>query len=93
MVQASAADWASALLAVLRGRLAELAAGRPDRPAARLVFFQHDEVVVHAPAETAEAVVAAVLDAADQARRLVFGDTPVRFPVRPVAVQRYSDAK
>ena len=57
------------------------------------MFFQHDEVVVHAPREATEAVVAAILDTAEQARRLVFGDTPVRFPMRPVAVDRYADAK
>ncbi|HEX5494437.1 MAG TPA: bifunctional 3'-5' exonuclease/DNA polymerase, partial [Mycobacteriales bacterium] len=61
--------------------------------AARLVFFQHDEVVVHTPERLADAVVAAVYDAAERARTLVFGDTPVRFPIRPVAVTRYADAK
>ena len=53
VVQASAADWALVLLASLRRRLAALAAGRGRAgagPAPHLVFFQHDEVIVHCPA-------------------------------------------
>ena len=89
-MQASAADWALVLIACLRRRLAALAApaGRPH-----LVFFQHDEVIVHAPQELTEAVIAAVRDSAAEARRLVFGDTPVRFPMEAVAVECYADAK
>jgi DNA polymerase-1 len=86
VVQASAADWAMALLATLRLRLAAL--GVP-----RLVFFQHDEVIVHAPEELAEAVTAAIKDSAAEARRLIFGDTPVRFPMETTAVRCYADAK
>ena len=86
VVQASAADWALALLAALRRRLAEL-----EGP--RLVFFQHDEVVVHAPAEQAEAVTEAIAAAGEEAKRLVFGETPVRFPLQAVAVECYADAK
>jgi DNA polymerase I-like protein with 3'-5' exonuclease and polymerase domains len=86
VVQASAADWALVLLATLRRRLAAL--GPP-----RLVFFQHDEVIVHAPEELAGAVIDAVRDSAAEARRLVFGDTPVRFPMEAVAVACYADAK
>ena len=91
VVQASAADWATALLATLRLRLGEL--GRTaDRPP-RLVFFQHDEVIVHAPEELAEAVSGAIKDSAAEARRLIFGDTPVRFPMETTAVPCYADAK
>ncbi|GII21771.1 bifunctional 3'-5' exonuclease/DNA polymerase [Planosporangium mesophilum] len=85
VIQATAAEWALALLARLRTALA----GTP----AELVFFQHDEVVVHCPGEQAAAVVAAVEAAADDARRLLFGDTPVRFPLGVSTVECYADAK
>lgn len=84
VVQGTAAEWALALLAVLRGRLPE---------PARLVFFQHDEVMVHCPAELAEEVIAAVAASAAEASRLLFGATPVRFPMEAVAVKSYADAK
>jgi DNA polymerase I len=89
---ASAADWALVLLAAVRRRLA--ASGPPDRPTGpHLVFFQHDEVVVHCPSETASEVAAAVHDAAEESRRLVFGDTAVRFPLSVAVVDCYADAK
>jgi hypothetical protein len=92
VVQASAADWAMVLLAGIRQRLAALPAAGPDR-AARLVFFQHDEVVVHCLRDQAGPVVAEVQEAAREAGRLVFGDTPVRFPVTTAVVESYADAK
>ena len=92
VVQASAADWATVLLAALRRRLAALADASPAG-APRLVFFQHDEVIVHAPDDLTEAVSGAVRDSAAEARRLVFGDTPVRFPMETVAVTCYAEAK
>ncbi|GAA2802274.1 bifunctional 3'-5' exonuclease/DNA polymerase [Crossiella cryophila] len=84
VVQATASEWALALLACLRTSL----------PApAELVFFQHDEVIVHCPSELAEAVVEVVRDAAERATRLLFGDTPVRFPLSAAVVGCYGDAK
>ncbi|MGP8000336.1 MAG: bifunctional 3'-5' exonuclease/DNA polymerase [Streptosporangiaceae bacterium] len=91
VVQASAADWALVLLAGLRRRLASLSGPPPDGPG--LVFFQHDEVIVHCPQAQAGDVVAAVSAAAGEADRLVFGDTPVRFPVTTAVVSSYADAK
>src|SRR5690606_8683945 len=76
VVQATAAEWALALLALLRGRL-------PDP--ARLVFFQHDEVMVHCPSDLADQVAAAAAAAAEEAAALLFGPTPVRFPLHTVA--------
>jgi hypothetical protein len=106
VVQASAADWALVLLAGLRRRLAALPApvdpapGAARLPAGRwhplaphLVFFQHDEVLVHCPGAMAEAVVAAVTEAAAEAGRTVFGDTPVQFPMTTSVVTCYADAK
>jgi DNA polymerase-1 len=87
VVQASAADWALALLAALRRRLAEHA------PKAEIVFFQHDEVIVHCPNETSELVTHEFTEAAAEAGKLVFGDTPVRFPLQVATVDCYADAK
>lgn len=89
VVQGTAAEWALAWLADLRGRLAALppvpaheGAGRSGpvfstRP--HLAFFLHDEVIVHTPAALAEQVAEAVTDAATSAGRLLFGDFPVDF--------------
>ncbi|MFF4133644.1 bifunctional 3'-5' exonuclease/DNA polymerase [Streptomyces mirabilis] len=85
VVQGSAADWALLLLAALRRTCADLTA--------ELVFFQHDEVMVHCPAEEADAVVAAIREAAELAGRLTFGETPVRFPFTTAVVECYADAK
>ncbi|WPW29721.1 bifunctional 3'-5' exonuclease/DNA polymerase [Streptomyces atratus] len=87
VVQGSAADWALLLLAALRQSLGS--AGLR----AELVFFQHDEVIVHCPQEEAGAVVEAIRAAGDMAGRTAFGDTPVRFPFTTAVVERYSDAK
>ncbi|MGW4503008.1 bifunctional 3'-5' exonuclease/DNA polymerase [Streptomyces sp. NPDC004436] len=85
VVQGSAADWALLLLAALRQATAGMRA--------ELVFFQHDEVIVHCPAEEAEAVAEAVRAAGDLAGRIAFGDTPVRFPFTTAVVECYADAK
>ncbi|MCT9006316.1 bifunctional 3'-5' exonuclease/DNA polymerase [Streptomyces rhizosphaerihabitans] len=85
VVQGSAADWALLVLAALRRTCSQLSA--------ELVFFQHDEVIVHCPAEEADTVVAAIRDAAELAGRLTFGETPVRFPFTTAVVRCYADAK
>ncbi|CAL9541528.1 bifunctional 3'-5' exonuclease/DNA polymerase [Streptomyces sp. enrichment culture] len=85
VVQGSAADWALLLLAALRRTCADLAA--------ELVFFQHDEVIVHCPEEEAATVVTAIREAAELAGRLTFGPTPVRFPFTTAVVECYGDAK
>jgi len=90
VVQGTAAEWALCWLAGIRSRLhamGEATGPRAERSgpvfAARphLVFFLHDEVMVHTPAEHADAVVAAVQDAAAEAGRLLFGTFPVDFPL------------
>ncbi|MFD3544192.1 bifunctional 3'-5' exonuclease/DNA polymerase [Streptomyces sp. NPDC058655] len=85
VVQGSAADWALLLLAALRQATAGMRA--------ELVFFQHDEVIVHCPAEEAGAVAEAIRAAGDRAGRIAFGDTPVRFPFTTAVVECYADAK
>jgi DNA polymerase family A len=84
VVQASAADWALVLLALLRSRLAA---------PAQLVFFQHDEVIVHCPAEQADDVVAAIGGAAAGATQLIFAATEVSFPMTTAVASCYSAAK
>ena len=93
VIQASAADWALVLLVVLRRRLTALAPDRPITESPHLVFFMHDEVVVHAPKELAGQTAEAVTQAAAEASRLVFGETPVRFPLHTAIVDCYADAK
>lgn len=85
VVQGSAADWALLMLAALRRATAGMRA--------ELVFFQHDEVIVHCPAEEAAAVTEAIRAAGDEAGRIAFGETPVRFPFTTATVERYSEAK
>ncbi|MEV0731421.1 bifunctional 3'-5' exonuclease/DNA polymerase [Polymorphospora sp. NPDC050346] len=85
VIQATAAEWALTMLATLRGELAATPA--------RLVFFQHDEVLVHCPAGDADRVAALVRAAGVRATRLLFGDTPVRFPLDLSVVECYADAK
>jgi DNA polymerase I len=85
VVQGSAADWALLVLAGIRHAIRHLRA--------ELVFFQHDEVIVHCPTEEAAAVTEAIATAADTAGRIAFGQTPVRFPFTTAVVQCYGDAK
>ncbi|MFF4528628.1 bifunctional 3'-5' exonuclease/DNA polymerase [Streptomyces sp. NPDC001407] len=85
VVQGSAADWALIVLATLRQALEGLRA--------ELVFFQHDEVIVHCPQEEAEAVTDAIRTAGNRAGCLAFGDTPTRFPFTTAVVECYAQAK
>jgi DNA polymerase-1 len=84
VVQATAAEWALALLAALRARIAGTEA--------QLVFFVHDEFVLHVPRAMADEVAAAVVACAEQAGRLLFPDSPVRFPLDVSVVTCYADA-
>ncbi|KRF08224.1 3'-5' exonuclease [Arthrobacter sp. Soil782] len=90
VVQATAAEWALCWLAELRRRLR---AGAADYSSAHIVFFLHDEVMLHVPAELADRVSAMVTEAARSAAHLMFGHIPVEFPVNVVVVNSYADAK
>lgn len=91
VVQGTAAEWALAWLADLRGELATLpavAASEAARPSgdvfstrAHLAFFLHDEIIVHTPASQAEEVAAMVQRTAARAARLLFGEFPLDFPL------------
>jgi len=92
IVQGSAAEWALCWMAGLRNRLWAMADGDlTERP--HLVFFLHDEVVVHAPEHLADRVAEEVRAAAADAGRLLFGRMPVDFPVTVAIVESYADAK
>lgn len=85
VVQASAADMTAVMLATLRQRLPS---------PAHLVFFQHDEVIVHTPADLADEVSASIVDSIAEAARMMFGPAcPVRFPMHIAPVDTYADAK
>jgi DNA polymerase-1 len=92
VVQGTAAEWALCWLADLRNRLWRLGgSGRlEERP--HLVFFLHDEVVVHAPEHLAPAVADEVRAAAAEAGRLLFGGFPVDFPLDVAVVRSWADA-
>lgn len=86
VVQASAADWTAVLLALLRLRLAERA------PGAQLVFFMHDEVIVHCPEDVAEVVREELANCAREAAELIFGSgRRVSFPLLGRIVECYAD--
>ncbi|MGN6197873.1 bifunctional 3'-5' exonuclease/DNA polymerase [Humibacter sp.] len=99
VVQGTAAEWALCWMAELRNRLVELVGDVPGRAAPpfdrspHLVYFLHDEVVVHAPAEVADEAAAAVRASARAAGRLLFGDFPVEFPLTVGIVDSYDQAK
>lgn len=87
VVQGTAAEWALCWMAALRRRLRDVE-GRPH-----LVFFLHDEVMVHSPADVADQVADVVRDAAVEAGRLLFGATPVEFALNVSVVESYDRAK
>lgn len=91
VVQGTGAELAASWLALLRTALFELGAdGRlTDRP--HLVFFLHDEVVVHTPEHLADATAQVLRDTVARAGRVVFGGRPVDFPVTVAVVTGYDE--
>ena len=94
VIQGTAAEWALCWMGEIRRRLRQ---GTPDGQArdplrTRLVFFVHDEVVLHGPAEEADAVRRIVTEAAQAAGRMLFGAAPVGFPLSVAAVESYAGA-
>ncbi|PUA82295.1 bifunctional 3'-5' exonuclease/DNA polymerase [Nocardioides currus] len=91
VVQGTGAEWALCWIADLRRRLWALGSGAIlDRP--HLVFFLHDEVVVHTPAALADDVVRAANEAATTASALLFRDLPIDFPLNASVVSSYAEA-
>ncbi len=89
VVQGTGAEWALCWIADLRNRLWSLGS-KDARP--HLVFFLHDEVVVHTPADLAEDVVLAATEAAGTASSLLFRDLAIDFPLNTSIVKSYADA-
>lgn len=89
VVQGTAAEWALLWLAEIRHRLGALppasvsapAAGRAFSERAHLVFFLHDEVLVHAPGDQADSVATLLQDAADAATARLFPGFAIDVPL------------
>ncbi|MET0304166.1 MAG: bifunctional 3'-5' exonuclease/DNA polymerase [Microbacteriaceae bacterium] len=101
VVQGTAAEWALCWMGSLRRRLWQMGSttdgddGGPDpfRRRPHLVFFLHDELIVHAPAAVAEDVAVAMREAAAEAGRILFPVTDVEFAITVAVVDSYADAK
>ena len=97
VVQGTAAEWAMCWMGSLRRMLWQLGGGDAasetltERP--HLVFFLHDELIVHAPVGLAAEVAEAMRDSAAEAGRILFGEAPVEFPLSGAIVDSYAEAK
>jgi DNA polymerase I len=92
VVQGTGAEWALCWLADLRNRLWRLGESGTVEQRPHLVFFLHDEVVVHTPEHLAERVAEEVRLAAADAGRLLFGTFPIDFPLDVAVVRSWADA-
>ena len=92
VVQGTGAEWTLCWLADLRNRLWRLGGTGPVTERPHLVFFLHDEVLVHTPEHLAEQVAVEVRAAAETAGRLLFGAFPVDFPLDVAVVASWADA-
>ena len=92
VVQGSAAEWALCWLAAVRRDLAAVAASTTADQRPDLVYFLHDEIMVHTPAELADPVAEIVRAGAAEAGRLMFGDVGVEFAIELSVVQSYAEA-
>jgi len=89
VVQGTAAEWSLLWLAEIRHRLSALPEAAVPAPRsgpifsrrAHLAFFLHDEVIVHCPAELADAAADIVRDAADAATRRLFPGFAIDVPL------------
>jgi DNA polymerase-1 len=97
VVQGTAAEWALCWMGSLRRRLWDVGGGdaSPEPLTARphLVFFLHDELIVHTPTARAEEVASALRESAAEAGRLLFGSAPVEFAITVATVRSYDQAK
>jgi DNA polymerase I len=92
IVQGTGAEWALCWIADLRNRLWRLGETGQLISRPHLVFFLHDEVVVHTPAALADAVAAQAAEAAATAAGLLFRDLTIDFPLNVSIVRSYADA-
>jgi DNA polymerase I len=89
VVQGTAAEWALCWMAGLRRALVDLGeiGARPH-----LVYFLHDEVIVHSPEDCALQVVELIKAAATRAGQMLFGDSGVEFALEVSVVDHYGQA-
>jgi DNA polymerase-1 len=92
VVQGTGAEWALCWIADLRNRLWRLPGTGPLVSRPHLVFFLHDEVVVHTPTALAESVAEQATEAAATAAGLLFRDLTVDFPLNVSIVRSYAEA-
>jgi DNA polymerase-1 len=92
IVQGTGAEWALCWIADLRNRLWRLRESGTLVARPHLVFFLHDEVVVHTPAALADAVATQATEAAATAAGLLFRDLTIDFPLNVSIVRSYADA-
>ncbi|MCW2835316.1 MAG: polymerase family protein with 3-5-exonuclease and polymerase domain [Nocardioides sp.] len=92
VVQGTGAEWALCWIADLRNRLWRLHDVGPLDSRPHLVFFLHDEVVVHTPAALADASAAQIGEAATAAGSLLFRELSIDFPLNISIVRSYADA-
>jgi DNA polymerase-1 len=92
VVQGTGAEWALCWIADLRNRLWRMQATGPLVSRPHLVFFLHDEVVVHTPVALADEVAAQTTEAAATAASLLFRSVPIDFPLNISIVGSYADA-
>ena len=85
VIQGAAAEFFKAWAATVRATTRHLGA--------RIVLCLHDELLVHAPAQRAQDVAAALEAALTDAARRWSGGAPVRFVADISLVNRWSDAK
>ena len=79
-------------MADLRNRLWQLGGSGAVSERPHLVFFLHDEVLVHTPAALATGRRRGGAPAAAEAGRLLFGGFPVDFPLDVAIVRSWADA-
>jgi DNA polymerase I len=92
VVQGSAAEWALCWLAAVRRDLTALAGSTTPDQRPDLVYFLHDEIMVHTPAGLADPVAEIVRAGAAEAGRLMFGETGVEFAIELAVVGCYAEA-
>lgn len=92
VVQGTAAEFSLCWMALLRQKLHELAFDSRLENGPHLVFFMHDELVIHSPISVAPKVGELAVLAAIEAGKLLFPGTSVEFPLDVSIVDRYSDA-
>lgn len=103
--QGTAAEWALLWMAGVRQQLRALSVAEglivgnerenphPITAGPHLVFFLHDEILIHTPQEYAQQVVDIVHEAAREAGKTLFGDTAVEFPISAAINTSYANPK